>query len=175
MFKIANEIWKIIEEHPNYKVSNLGRVRSLGFIMNNGHFRKGKILKLHDNTTRGYLRVNLNGKWKRVHRLVAQAFIPNPNNKPQVNHKDGNKLNNKVENLEWCTPSENLKHSFDIGLRKKQFGLDNPNTKLTLKDVEYIRKNYKAGSREFGGRSLSKKLNISRVTVSNIINDKCNY
>ena len=67
----------------------------------------------------GYKEVILNGKMERVHRVVAEMFIPNTLNKKCVNHKDGNKLNNNVENLEWCTHSENTLHSFENGLQKK--------------------------------------------------------
>lgn len=77
----------------------------------------------------GYLVVGLLNKQYRVHRLVVQAFIPNPNNLPQVNHKDGNKLNNNVNNLEWCTAKENIRHSWENSLSHKRFGKDNDKTK----------------------------------------------
>lgn len=80
----------------------------------------GKMARIMDNG-HGYKQVQIMRNNKRytkyVHRLVAECFIENPNNEPEVNHKDGNKANNKVENLEWCTRSENQKHSYRIGLR----------------------------------------------------------
>lgn len=97
------EIWKPIANYEGlYEVSNEGNVRSLNY----RHTGKVQVLKLSVNRY-GYLQVNLHskeGKQKtyKVHRLVAQAFIPNPNNLPEVNHKDENKTNNCVENLEWC-------------------------------------------------------------------------
>jgi hypothetical protein len=86
----------------------------------------------------GYVRADLclNGVRKalKVHRLVATAFIPNPNNKPYINHKDGNKKNNNVNNLEWCSPSENNFHAFATGLKKptNTFGIRNPKYKHGL-------------------------------------------
>ncbi len=109
------EIWKdIIGHEGTYQVSNLGRVKSLNriIIYSNGcvHNQHGKILSGFINTN-GYKSIDLykNKKSKKyyIHRLVAEAFIPNPNNLPEVNHKDENKLNNIVDNLEWCTSSEN--------------------------------------------------------------------
>ena len=76
----------------------------------------GKLLKQY--YCNGYMQVKVSGKQIYVHRLVAQAFIPNPDNKPQVNHKDGNKANNNVNNLEWVTNKENISHAYENSLQK---------------------------------------------------------
>ena len=109
------EIWKDIKGYEGkYQISNKGRVKSLG---NN----KTKKEKIRDGKidNRGYKRISLckNGKEKKysIHRLVAQAFLPNPDNLPVVNHKDENKLNNNVENLEWCTQEYNVNYSGSNG------------------------------------------------------------
>ena len=106
------EIWRDIEGYKGkYQVSNMGRVKSLNY-RNTG---KEKIMKPHDNG-KGYLRVELckegKGKQCRINRLVAQAFLENPDNLPEVNHKDEDKANNCVENLEWCTSQYNMEYSF---------------------------------------------------------------
>lgn len=107
------EEWRLIEGYEYYEVSNLGRVRSW---INNKWKRRNtpKILSLH-RLTKGYLGVSLSSapnvsKTIKVHRLVAKAFIPNPDNLPMVNHKDENKTNNCVSNLEWCTNKYNLSY-----------------------------------------------------------------
>lgn len=112
------EIWKDIKDYEGlYQVSNLGRVRSLP---RKGTYKDIHILKLGKNH-KGYLQVKLSKdsvlKCKSIHRLVAEVFIPNPDNKPQVNHKDTNKENNCVNNLEWVTNLENMQHSWKMGLR----------------------------------------------------------
>ena len=103
------EIYKDIEGYKGYKISNYGNVKSLG----NDKTRKEKILKPAKDKD-GYLYVGLckQGKIKmcKVHRLVAQTFIPNPNDLPQVNHKDEDKINNHVTNLEWCTNEYNINY-----------------------------------------------------------------
>ena len=106
------EIWRDIKEYEGlYKVSNLGRVKTLHSGKNKMKNNIKKFRKCHD----GYYRVNLykekHIKSPFVHRLVAQAFIPNPNNYSCINHKDENKLNNNVNNLEWCTKQYNNKYS----------------------------------------------------------------
>ena len=136
---MTEEIWRPIVGYEGlYEVSSYGRVRSLDRYDNKNHFRKGLIMK-QNNDGRGYMSVILclNGKIKKylVHRLVAQAFIPNPDNLPEVNHKDENPENNSVTNLEWCDHSYNinygtrkdkvresqLKSGFWTGLSEKEY------------------------------------------------------
>lgn len=137
------EIWKSVVGYEGYyEVSNYGNVRSIGRVV--PHKRFGTAFKKGINLIPGksgyvggqYYSVNLHrnytAKTSKVHRLVAIAFIPNPDNKREVNHKDANKFNNKLENLEWVTPSENVQHSYDIGVKKKQIGCDNNLAKLVL-------------------------------------------
>lgn len=126
------EIWKDIKDYEGmYQVSNLGRVRSLDKIVNGSnqygaHFikiRRGKLLKLHISNN-GYYRVILVSDNKNknflIHRLVAKAFIPNPNNLPEINHIDGNKSNNIIDNLEWCNHSYNIQHRINVlGIKMK--------------------------------------------------------
>jgi len=120
------EKWKDIEGYEGiYQVSNTGKVISLDrIVLRNNKFpirQKGK--EISQGKRSGYKVVQLQKndirKGFQVHRLVAQTFIPNPQNKPQVNHIDGNKLNNNVDNLEWTTPSENIIHALDNGLSSR--------------------------------------------------------
>ena len=112
----------------------------------------------------GYLYVNLckGGKPKNffVHRLVALCFIPNPENKPEINHIDGHPLNNHVSNLEWCTRSENVQHAFDTGLMPQ--GEDNLKALLSNEQVRYIRENPKG----LTGRQLAEKFDVDKRTIS---------
>lgn len=111
--------------------------------------RKGDVFSIRSNRIisqrldkYGYLRVNLYEGTKNhtvtVHRLVAKAFVPNPNNLPEVNHIDGDKTNNNADNLEWVSSSENQKHAFMIGLQKSHKGEDNPAARYTEKDARLV-------------------------------------
>lgn len=117
------EEWRDIEGYEGmYQVSTLGRVRSLDRVLGNNHFQQGRMCKLRLKKG-GYISVQLckNSKHheKNVHRLVAQAFIPNPDNKPTVNHIDEDKTNNAVSNLEWATHKENTNYGTGIERRIK--------------------------------------------------------
>ena len=120
---MKKEIWKDIDGYDDkYQVSNLGRVKSMYFINRHANIPREKILKFGYNL-QGYPFVVLchSGKTSKplsVHRLVAKAFIPNPNNYPVVNHINGIKTDNRVENLEWCTQQYNIKQSFKNGQQK---------------------------------------------------------
>jgi hypothetical protein len=124
------EIWKPIKDYDDlYEVSNKGRIKSLIDFKFGRIIKRELILKNHTDI-KGYLYCSLSKERKlkhhKVHRLVALNFIPNLENKPQVNHKDGNKKNNKIENLEWCTAKENVQHAFKTKLRIIQKGKNNP-------------------------------------------------
>ena len=99
---LPNEVWKPIQGHDKYFVSNLGRIKL---------FNIDKTIIRTQQVEKGYCRVTLNKSTLRVHRLVAQEFIPNPNNYPQVNHLNCIKHDNAVENLEWCTAEQNYQHA----------------------------------------------------------------
>lgn len=150
-----------IQGFENYEVDELGQIWSLP-----KKTRKiTKTLKPLLHPVTGYMYVDLckDGKIKKftVHRLVALTLIPNPENKPQVNHINGIKTDNRPENLEWCTRSENQKHSIKIGLRTTN-GEKNSQSKLTEKDVLYIRNSNERGC------ILAKKFNISQPTICDI-------
>ena len=171
------EVWKPcpdFEEH--YEVSNLGRVRSRSvFIPHDGSWNKDmngyiKKVKIHNQQVNryGYLQTKLckYGKCRQltIHRLVAKAFIENPENKSQVNHIDGNKKNNRVDNLEWTTRSENVKHAYDTGLMssKHMTGSNHPLSKLTEDDVREIRTSEKKL------KDLAKQFGVSYATIIDI-------
>ena len=172
-----NEVWKDINSYEGkYQVSNYGRIKSFPkFIKRKtgSYFTKEKVLKCTiDNY--GYPCVNLysNGTIYhiRVHILVAKAFIENPNGYSDINHIDGNKQNNSVDNLEWCTRSQNTSHAFKTGLRNYN-GCKNPHSKLTQSDVETIRRIYVRGKHcENNSYGLAKRYNVSPKTIQNVVN-----
>lgn len=144
------EIWKDIEGYEGYyQISNLGKIKSLERWVNNRFGtlskRKERILKSKRNKSSRYayimLCINNNIKTCTLHRLLAQHFIPNPHNYPIINHKDHNSFNNSLDNLEWTTQSQNVRHAYEAGrcekLKKKNSELlkiRHQNKDLTLKN-----------------------------------------
>lgn len=150
---MLTETWKDIPEfRGSYQVSNMGRVRSVDRVVpcSDGSMRKykGRVLKPYLN--KGYERLRLyndNGVTnKLVHRLVLETFKPHVNmNDLQVNHIDGDKLNNHLTNLEWVTARDNMLHAYDIGLMSNRAGERNPSAKLSNADVLEILQRLDAG------------------------------
>lgn len=142
------------------------------FITKDGKvFRDGKERKIY----RGLystLKFSVNNitKTMLVHRLVAETYIPNPENKPEVNHWDGNTHNNNVDNLVWSTTSENQLHKHHI--LKKCNGEEHGKSKLTKENIEYIRKNYIPRHKQYGMNGLARKFNIAAGTIHSIIHNK---
>lgn len=172
---MENEIWKDIPGYEGlYQASSLGRIKSLPKEWVNGDGAKqkhnGLILKAAI-TKKGYLDVSLRknkvAKTFKVHRLVALAFIINPENKLQVNHKDGIKTNNNVNNLEWNTNSENQLHAHKIGLNKGPQGEKNHSSKLTKEQVLEIRSKYYP--REYVCRKLAEEYLVPHQTIHKIV------
>lgn len=150
-----------------YRVSDTGEVFSI---------RAGRVLKPIVGNM-GYVYVHLckgkNGtKVKRLHRLVAEAFIPNPLKLPQVNHIDGDKSNNAVSNLEWCTGLDNMRHSIVTGLRNLN-GDKNPSAKLSAEEVLEIRAKYVRGSKDFGTVALAREYGVTDVMIGKIVRGEC--
>lgn len=154
------ELWKIINNYPDYKISNLGNVVSL-------KSKKEKLLNpvvLKIGYKRVILRHNKKSKQLYVHRLVAEHFLKREKNHECVNHRDGNKLNNNVNNLEWCTRSENNKHAWDNDLNSKE-----KRCKLKRNDVDKVRGLSALG---LNGMQISKALNLPKTPIYWIIQGK---
>lgn len=158
------EHWKRISGFEDYEISTTGKVMSYKSVT-------PRILKpriTHDGYVWYTLTKNGKGHTKRANRLVAEAFIPNPESKPTVNHVDGNKLNNNVDNLEWATREEQMQHAYDNGLKKSVRGCLQGNHVLSPDDVREIRRIYKAHNKEYGMKALAKKYGVSEPVI-----DRC--
>ena len=173
------EVWKDIEGYEGmYQVSNKGNVKSLSrnVLRNNGkmQFINEKILKPQD-SGHGYNRVNLYKNKKprliTVHSLVLETFTNKREKDMVINHIDGDKKNNTLKNLEWCTSKENTMHGFETGLMKK----GERHSQAKLKDVQIldIKRIYSEG--ESSQRYLARKFNVTQATIWRIVNNKSRY
>ncbi len=172
------EIWKDIEGYEGYyQVSNLGNIRSLDRTIKRSdgviHMRKGKAMAKRISTD-GYViaKLSMNGRSKSVgvHILVARHFIPNPNNYSEINHKDCNRKNNFVDNLEWCTHQQNVRYSAVLGHYKGRNGELNPNYKNDALKKKYaadpeLAKRLLRRPREQNGRAVPVRMKSEHYTL----------
>lgn len=163
----VKELWKSLEEYKGIRVSSIGRIWKAA-----NKSRKERILTEFPKDRDGYCRVSvqkLDGTWtsQPVHRLVAKAFIPNPDNKQAVNHIDGNRQNNRIENLEWVTPKENVIHSFIFGSRRvcKKVPKKTILTDFQISQIDKLRETYTVNQ-------IAKLFNIEYQSLKNIIHKK---
>lgn len=165
------QIWKGVKYNGNDYSKRLE-------ISNDGKLRNAKTKRVYKVCVNhgGYYQVYISlgkrkcGKIFKIHRCVAESFIPNPENYPIINHKDGNKLNNAIDNLEWCTQRDNIIHAIQTGLLIPAHGNQIHNTKLNSNDIIYIRENYKPYDKIFGSRALARKFNVDHSTILSVIN-----
>lgn len=159
------EIWLPIPDFEDfYLASSFGRIKSI--------FRYKTVLT--PSVVNKYYSVTLCGTIKknvRVHIQIAKTFIPNPDNLPQVNHKDGNKLNNRKDNLEWSTASGNIQHAIRNNLFNPAKGDNHVCSKMTSDDVRHIRKFFKENPKT-SQISFSLKYNVSKSCIHNILKNK---
>lgn len=144
-----------------YEINSSGQILSIG--------RKGCKGGVLQWINEEYPKISLTkeSKTKRffIHKLVAQTFIPNPHNKPQINHKDGNKYNPSSDNLEWCDNSYNTKHAYSTGLTKKRYNESNPNHKLKLEQIKEIGEAINTRGKNYGRKELAQRFNVSECTI----------
>ena len=191
MEQFIDEIWKPIEENPVYLVSNYGRVRTIDHsvwckVNNSYSIRKGRFCTPTNNNSKRYWRVGvqINNRQKHlaIHRLVAKAFIPNPDNLPQINHIDGDKSNNKVSNLEWCNNGYNQAHAWKNNLKDvTKMSEHSSLRKLTVEQVRFIKEEYSKvdtsirGNKMNFARKMQTKFNLKSVsTILWIVNGGTN-
>ena len=183
------EIWKDIQGYEGfYQISNLGNVKSLERVIDKGNgilqHRKERIMNKRESVDGYYVaKLNVNKKSKSIaiHILVARHFIDNPNNYPEVNHKDCNRKNNQVDNLEWCTHQQNVEYSKQLGHYKTKSGCDNPNYKNDTLKIKYknnptLAKINNSRPREQNGRCVKiRMINNDVIKDFNFIGEAAEY
>lgn len=164
------EIWKTIPNYSRYEISNMGRIRSMNYK------NSGKTVVLKPATEKAprnaYLKTMIQsdeGKYTtiKIHRMVMLAFAGNSD--LVVNHIDGNKLNNQLTNLEYCTHQENIQHSFRMGFQINKKGQDHNNAKLSEQDVLEIREYAKNHAPRYGREALAKKYGVSSAHIKDVV------
>lgn len=174
-----SEAWKAVQGFEGYyEVSNRGRIRgctrTIRRYSSDGSYHectwKGGIRKLQPHSD-GYLRVNLRKEGTErgfyVHRLVAEAFIPNPSGLPEVNHIDSDRSNNRAENLEWVSPSGNRKHGYAFGNIEPPQGADQWSAKLNPDKVRRIRRLGRQGVEQ---RDIASMFDVAPSTINDVVN-----
>jgi hypothetical protein len=154
------EKWKDVPIHTDYEASIDGKIRNkiTGNIIGGGYNRR-------------YLRCKLNGKGYNIHRIIAETWLANPKNLPQVNHKNGNRYDNRVCNLEWVTAYENNLHARITGLAKgPKKGEDSNCSKLNNKTIRYIKSIHKPFTKDFGTKALAIKFGVNECWLSSVLN-----
>ena len=164
---LPHEEWRDVVGYEGlYQVSRYGRVKS---------FQRGKVMIISPTKCGRYPYVTLFKPSYRsnffVHALVARAFHANLENKPQVNHRDGDRRNNCIWNLEWATSKENAQHAIKLGLRKVAPDNPNPPKEIPVSIQQYILKNYKRWDRNFGTKAMIKKFNLPFKTLKRFLRE----
>lgn len=144
---------KLKEPYERYSVTSEGKIIST-------YWKSPRFISQH--VINGYPAVSLREKTFKVHRLVAESFIPNPDGLPCVNHLDGNKKNNTVQNLEWCSYSDNMTHAYSNGLTVSKKGSSNGRSKLKEEDIEVIRRS------NISGKIVARSYGVSETVISKI-------
>lgn len=170
MNTLEKEEWRPIDKYPGFEVSNTGKIRSIDRTIiqksngGNSYKRlvKGHIIPLqvdHGGYKVCCICINNKNINLKIHRIVAQVFIQNPDNLPEVNHIDGDKTNNSVDNLEWCTPSHNQLHAVHTGLRK------------SMRPVRCV----ETGTVYLGIGEAARQLNLTPSSICGVLKDRCKH
>lgn len=168
---LKNEIWKEIPNFSRYEASNFGRIRSINYK------NSGAIKIINPSVGRsGYLQSMFlcdDGKYYtiKIHKLITLSFLGERSNKNEVNHINGNKSDNRIENLEYVSHSANCQHSFDTGLQKAKRGILNGRAKLTQEQVDYARKVKRESTNRYWGRKeIALQLGITEKHLQRLVN-----